>query len=178
VLEDARQQVTFAAEWWNAMTVSVRPIIQRRVGEATPLPYDRLVVGRPSDEWSRQVEKEAAELASGSRSPEQVYARILWPESLRSRTDAALAEFEVDLHALRQPSDEEILDVVERLVLTLNKINEDQVRADEIGYETGEREELCDYITASLQAAGIDVVSLEIRHGAPPGDIAGRWRDW
>jgi len=154
------------------------PIIQRRAGEATRPPYDRLVVRRPSDEWSRKVKEEAAELARGTRSPEQVYARFLWPESLRSRTDAALAEFEVDLHALRQPSDEEILNVVERLVLTLNKINKDQARADEIGYETDEREELCDYISASLQEAGIDVVSLETRHGAPPGDIAGRWRDW
>src|SRR5512146_2149436 len=119
-----------------------------------------------------------AELARGTRSPEQVYARFLWPESLRSRTDAALAEFEADLHALTQPSDGEILNVIERLVLTLNKINEDQVRADEIGYETDEREDLCDYITASLREARIDVVSLEIRHGAQPGDIAGLWRDW
>lgn len=101
----------------------------------------------------------------------------MWPESLRSRTDAALAEFEIELHALTRPSDEEILNVVERLVLTLNKINADHVRADEVGYETGEREELCGYVSASLQEAGIEVMSLEIRAGAQPGDIAGQWRD-
>ena len=84
----------------------------------------------------------------------------------RSRTDAALAEFEIELHALTRPSDEEILN------------NADHVRADEVGYETGEREELCGYISASLQEAGIDVMSLEIRAGAQPGDIAGQWRDW
>lgn len=146
-------------------------------GSPARLPYDRRVARRPSEEWRREVEEEA-ELASGTRSPEQAYARILWPESLRSRTDAALAEFEAGLHALTRPSDGEILSVVERLVLTLNKINEDQVRAGETGYETDEREQLSDYISASLRAAGIDVASLETRHGAQPGDIAGPWRDW
>ena len=136
------------------------------------------MVRRPSDEWSRQVEQEEAELARGARSAEQVYARIVWPESLRSRTNAALAEFEAELHALTQPSDEEVLAVVERLVLSLNTIDDDHVQAGKIGYETGERDELCDYISAALHEAGIDVVSLEIRAGAQPGDIAGLWRDW
>ena len=86
--------------------------------------------------------------------------------------------FEAGLHALSQPSDEEILGVVERLVLTLNKINDDHVRAGKIGYESGERDELCEYIETSLGEAGIDAEALEIRHGATPGDLAGQWREW
>jgi hypothetical protein len=133
---------------------------------------------RPSDEWNRLVEEEEAELARGTRSPAEIYARIVWPESLRRATDAALAAFEAGLHALTQPSDEEILDVVERLVLTLNKIDDDHVHAGKIGYESGERDELITYIEASLGEAGIDAEALEIRHGATPGDIAGQWRRW
>ncbi len=133
---------------------------------------------RPSDEWRRRVQKEAAELARGTLPPDQAPAHHLWPESLQLRTDAALAEFETELHALTSPSDEEKLAVVKRLVLTLNKINDDHIRQGKTGYETGEREQLCHYISASLQESGIDVEALESRHGAQRGDIAGKWRDW
>lgn len=140
--------------------------------------YDRLVVRRPSDEWQRRVDEEAAELARGTLSPELASARHLWPESLRVATDAALAKFEAQVRALRLPSDMDILGVVKRLVLTLNKINDEHVRSGKAGYETDERDELCDYINASLQEAGVDVQALETRHGARPGDIAAKWRDW
>jgi len=128
--------------------------------------YDRLVAKRPSDEWQRRVDEEAAELARGTLAPELAPARHLWPESLRVATDAALAKFEGEVRALSLPSDEEILGVVKRLVLTLNKINDEHVRSDKTGYETDERDELCDYINTSLQEAGIDVQALEARHGA------------
>jgi hypothetical protein len=100
------------------------------------------------------------------------------PSRCGSATDAALASFEAELAALRSSTDAEILAVVQRLVLALNKINEQHVRAGLIGYETDEREELCEYITESLRRFGIDVKGLEQRNGAGPGDIAGRWRDW
>lgn len=135
--------------------------------------YDRLVAKRPSDEWQRRVDEEAAELARGTLSLELAPARHLWPESLRVATDAALAKFEGEVRALNLPSDEDILAVVKRLALTLNKINDEHVRSGKTGYETDERDELCDYINASLQEAGIDVPALETRHGAQRGDIAG-----
>ena len=68
---------------------------------------------RPSDEWQRRVDEEAAELARGTLSPEFAPARHLWPESLRVATDAALARFEGEVRALSLPSDEDILGVVE-----------------------------------------------------------------
>jgi len=63
-------------------------------------------------------------------------------------------------------------------VLALNKVNERQRDAGSIGYETGEREELCEYIDASLEESGIDVRGLEGRHGIDRAEIAGNWRDW
>lgn len=136
------------------------------------------MVRRPSDEWQRKVDEEAAEVTQGARSPTDVYAVVLWPESLRSGTDAALASFEAELAALKSSTGADVLGVVERVVLTLNKINEQHVTAGLVGYETGEREELCDYITSSLRESGIDVEALEERNGADRGDIAGRWRAW
>jgi hypothetical protein len=53
------------------------------------------------------------------------------------------------------------------------------VRSGQTGYETTEREELCEYIDASLEESGIDVQALEARQGIDPRDgLAGQWRDW
>jgi hypothetical protein len=133
---------------------------------------------RPSDEWQRRVDEQAADVAQGSLSPADVYAARLWPESLRVGTDAALARFEHELRALKSPADADILGVVQRLVLALNEINEQHERAGLIGYETDEREELCDYINASLEESGIDLEAVEARNGIDRAEIAGRWRNW
>jgi len=102
----------------------------------------------------------------------------LWSESLRSRTDAALAAFEGQLSGLGSYSDEDVLGVVQRVVLALNQINEDHRNAGLTGYETGEREELSDYIEASLAESGIDVEALSRRNGIGLAGIAGPWRSW
>ncbi len=136
--------------------------------------YARRVARRPGDEWRRRVDEQAAELARGSLSPADAYAARLWPESLRVGTDAALPGLSMSSARL----DADLLDVVQRLVLALNAINEQQERAGLIGVETGEREELCDYINASLEESGVDLVALEARNGIDRGEIAGRWRDW
>ena len=149
------------------------------VDQRSPSNYARLMARRPSDEWQRRVDEQAADVARGSLSAADAYAERLWPESLRVGTDAALAGFELELRALKSPSDVDILGMVQRLVLTLNEINERQhMRAGLIGYETGEREELCDYINVSLEESGVDIVALEARNGIDRGEIAGRWRNW
>src|SRR5712691_3834090 len=89
--------------------------------------YDRRVARRPSDEWQRRVEEEASEVARGALSPEHAYASDLWSESLRSATDATLAAFEDEFRTVRSPSDEDVLSSVERVVLALNKINDEHV---------------------------------------------------
>ena len=141
------------------------------------------MASRPSDKWRAETEQEAAELAAGTRSPDQAYAAVLWPESLIASTDAALAAFEADLAALLSASenaldDKDVLAVVRRAVLALNAINDQHERADLTGYETGEREDLCDYIDATLTESGIDVAALATRNGREPGELIGEWRTW
>ena len=133
---------------------------------------------RPSDKWQRQVEEQAAKLAQGSLSPGGAYASQLWPESLRVRTDKALATFEDGLQALVSPSDEDILGVVKRLVLALNTINQQHVHTGQVGYETDEREQLCDYIDASLSEAGVDLEALAARQGIGRWEVTDQWREW
>jgi hypothetical protein len=133
---------------------------------------------RPSTIWQQQADEQTAEIAAGTLAPDQAYAFTLWPESLRVETDAALAAFEGELRALASPTDDEILAVVRRCVLVLNDINERHESSGLIGYETGERDELCWYIDASLEESGIDVAALEARHEIEPGMLIGAWRDW
>jgi hypothetical protein len=140
--------------------------------------YDRAVAVRPSETWRKCVEEQAAEITQGVLSPELAFALTLWPESLRVRTDAALATFEDELHELTSASDAQVLDVVRRVVLSLNKINDEHVRAGELGYETGEREDLCEYIDTTLGESGVDVEALTARRGIGRWEITDEWRRW
>ncbi|GLW09734.1 hypothetical protein Misp01_48630 [Microtetraspora sp. NBRC 13810] len=97
------------------------------------------------------------------------------PEPFLVATEDALAAFEADLGRLRTPSDDEVLDVVKRVVLALNDIAESHEDGD---FDTVDREELCDYIDITLGAAGIDVDALATRQGIGEGSITDRWRDW
>ena len=145
--------------------------------------YDHPMASRPSDKWRAETELEAAELAAGTRSPDQAYAAVLWPESLITSTDAALAAFEAELAMLLSvsestPDDKDVLAVVRSAVLALNAINDQHERTSRTGYETGEREDLCGYIDATLTESGIDVAALALRNGKEPGELIGEWRTW
>lgn len=99
----------------------------------------------------------------------------LFPESLLQATDAALGSFEAEVLALRTPSDDEVLGVVRRAVLALNAINDEHGGG---GYETGEREELCEFIDRTLEGHGIDIPALAARNGIGAHEITDEWRDW
>ena len=79
------------------------------------------------------------------------------------------------MDALSSPSDEQIFGAVERVVLSLNTINNDHNGA---AYETGEREQLCQYIDDTLTEAGIDLEALTSRCGISRYAITDQWRKW
>ena len=99
-------------------------------------------------------------MTQGGLAPDQMCTAKLWPESLLNSTDAALTGFEDNLRTLVSPSGDDVFNTVKRLILALNHIN---ARHGGAGYETGEREELCAYIDASLSESGIDVEALAVR---------------
>ncbi|MBR7828283.1 hypothetical protein KDK95_18360 [Actinospica sp. MGRD01-02] len=99
----------------------------------------------------------------------------LFPESLLTRTDEVLAVFEVEVAALNDPSDEQVFTAVRNVVLALNRVNREN---GGVGYETGEREQLCDYIDKTLAEFGIDVPALAERSDLGRYAITDRWRTW
>jgi hypothetical protein len=127
--------------------------------------------------WRQDVEEQAAELAAGLLDPDDAYAAHLWSDELIAGTDAALAAFEAELGALAAPSDQEVLDVVRRLVLALNEVHHRVGEAGQTPYETEERNQLSRYIGESLAEAGIDVAALAARNGFADGDVT-EGRDW
>jgi hypothetical protein len=135
------------------------------------------VAKRPSDVWRQKVEEEATELAAGLVDPDDTYAAHLWPDQLIADTDTALAAFEAELGTLASPSDQEVLDVVRRVVLALNEVHHRVGEAGLTPYETEERNQLGRYIDDSLAEAGIDVAALAARNGFADGDVTSG-RDW
>lgn len=135
----------------------------------------RPMANRPTGGWREGIEEEARDIASGKLDTDEAFMSELFPETLLSRTDQALSDFESEVAALSGPSDEQVFGVVERVVLSLNAINDDHNGS---GYETSEREMLCHYIDETLTEAGIDVEALTTRHGLSRYAITDRWRQW
>ncbi|NVI91451.1 hypothetical protein [Actinomadura sp. BRA 177] len=130
---------------------------------------------RPTVYWRQIVADEARQLASGELDPECAGIAELFPESMLVRTDQVLRRFEADLAALNSPSDEDVFRAIKQVVRTLNEVNEEY---DHAAYETGEREQLCDYIDKSLTETGVDVEALAARRGLKRYEITDEWREW
>ena len=130
---------------------------------------------RPTTSWRYGIAEEAEELASGTLDPECACMAALFPEDLLTATDAALDAFEGELPGLGEASDEHVLAVVERVVVALNGVNDARNGS---AFETGEREQLCDYIDDSLAERGVDVVALTARHVLGRDQLTDKWRRW
>jgi hypothetical protein len=130
---------------------------------------------RPTTSWRDGIAEEAEELASGALDPECACMAGLFPEDLLTATDAVLDTYEAELARLAEADDAQILAVVERAVLALNAVNDARNGS---AFETGEREELCDYIDESLTEHGVDVVALTARHGLGRHQLTDKWRKW
>jgi len=135
---------------------------------------------RPTAWWREHVAAEAAEVAAGTLDPNDAGIADLFPEDMLARTDDVLAGFEADIaglvdHRYEPATDAEIFEVIERTVRALNAVN---ARHDGAAYETGEREQLCAYLEAGLDDAGIDVDAFAGRHRMTRHEITDEWREW
>ncbi|MEU7826353.1 hypothetical protein [Catellatospora sp. NPDC049133] len=130
------------------------------------------MIERPTARWRHKVLREREALAAGALSPDDAYAERLWPLEFIEATDAALAAYEAEVAALRDPSDDDLFAVAERVVLALNDADEEHG-----AIETGEREQLIEYIENVLTHTGVDVPALCARRGEDREALTGA-RDW
>jgi hypothetical protein len=138
-----------------------------------PAAIVRNMIERPTVRWRNQIAEQAAEIAAGTLVPEKAYAAQLWPPAFTAAVDTVLAAYEQDVAVVDTTSDEAVWATVETVVVGLNQADE------EFGaIETGEREELAEYIDAVLTGAGVDVAALTARGGRDRGELTDSWRDW
>ncbi|MFI0990047.1 hypothetical protein [Streptomyces exfoliatus] len=135
------------------------------------------MANRPTENWRAWMAEEARAVAAGTLDPECAGAAEMYPESLLQATDAALEAYESDVRALREPSDAEVFGVIEKVVLALNAVDENDSHGGAC-YCTDEREQLCEYIDATLGEHGVDVAALAARRGINRAEITDDWRDW
>ncbi|MFD8012555.1 hypothetical protein [Streptomyces sp. NPDC058955] len=132
---------------------------------------------RPPENWRTWMAVVARDVEAGLLEPGCAGVTEMYTESLLTATDSALEAFEVELSRLLEPSDEEVLRAVERVVLALNAVDSDPRHAG-TRFCTEEREQLCDYIDHTLGEHGVDVAALLARKGVFRAGITDAWRDW
>ncbi|MFG3579077.1 hypothetical protein [Micromonospora chersina] len=132
------------------------------------------MITRPTEEWGREVQDQKGRIAAGTLAEQDAYALKLWPEAFLAAVDTALDAYEADVRSFSSPSDDEVFASVERVVVALNSVDEEHGRR----IETGEREELCEYIDDVLTDAGIDVDGLTSRRDIDRAELTDEWRDW
>jgi hypothetical protein len=110
--------------------------------------------------------------------PDEASAARLWPESLINGTDAVLTAFERNVAKVDPASDDDVLDQVKAVVLAPNEVSRRSLEQGLMGYETGERDELCLYIEETLAEVGVDVDALTARQGITRHEITDEWREW
>ncbi|MFC7277362.1 hypothetical protein ACFQS1_25500 [Paractinoplanes rhizophilus] len=138
------------------------------------------MVQRPTAGWREQVDDEAAQIAAGALDLDDAFAAGLFPPEMLAQTDEVLTRFEQDVaelvsHRWEPATDTDIFAVIERTVKALNVVN---ARFGGAAYETGEREQLCQYLEATLEDAGLDVDAFAGRHRMTRHDITDQWRTW
>ncbi|TDO42313.1 hypothetical protein C8E87_6081 [Paractinoplanes brasiliensis] len=113
---------------------------------------------RPTVGWKSKVAEQEAAVTAGTLAPADAYAIHLWPPAFTAAVDTVLAAYERDVAALDTASDEAIWTAVETVVVGLNTADEPFG-----AIETGEREQLAEYVDAVLTDAGVDVAALTAR---------------
>ncbi|MEU4157380.1 hypothetical protein [Actinoplanes sp. NPDC026670] len=131
------------------------------------------MIERPSVRWRNRIAAQEAEVAAGTLAPEKAYAAELWPVAFTAAVDTVLASYEQEVADVDQSSDEAVWAAVERAVVGLN------VADESFGaIETGEREDLAEYLDVVLTSAGVDVAALTARAGRDRAELTDAWRDW
>lgn len=129
---------------------------------------------RPTARWARLAAEQTEAVAAGTLPHDDAFAPRLWPAAFTAAADAALADYEAAVARTGPDApDEELWALVEGVVTALNAVDEEHQ-----AIETGEREELAEYVDDVLTAAGVDVGALTARRGTGREELTDRWRDW
>ena len=130
-----------------------------------------------TDTWRERKAEEKRERDAGEISADECILDQLFPDAFIDRTEHLLRVFASSIEGCSTLTNDypKVMKTIEALVVALNKVNED---FDHKVIETGEREELCDFVDQVLIAKGIDIEDLAAFHGCEANALTDEWRDW
>lgn len=136
-----------------------------------------MAVKRSSEIWRERKAEEARQFAAGEITAEDRYLDELFPDDFIARVDILLKAFAeaIDQCATTASDFPRVMQSIQTLVLALNTVNED---FNEEVIETGEREDLCEFIDAVIIGRGIDIEALAAAQGCRRYELTDEWRDW
>lgn len=120
--------------------------------------FAELLSKKPTIYWREQLDEDLADEDMDDN-------EIKYTHNLLNKADALLEDFAAQLSNLKTPAKSNVLEVVKDFVLKLNDLTRDNSFI-----ETGEREDLCDFIDQAVTIAGLEL--------DPEEDISFEWRKW
>ncbi len=131
----------------------------------------------PTDSWNERKAEERREFEAGKIIKSDCYMERLFPDAFVDITERLLKNFVVSVEQCSPSATDfpQVMQHIEALVNTLNKVNED---FDHSVIETDEREELCAFIDEVIIARGIDIEALAASQNCGRHELTDQWRDW
>lgn len=130
-----------------------------------------------TESWRERKAEEKRAFEAGEITADDCYMDRLFPDSFIDRTEILLKAFTVAIKQCPTSASDfpQVMRNIETLVLGLNQINED---FDYGVIETGEREELCEFIDQVITSRGIDIEALAASKNCDRYELTDEWRDW
>ena len=126
-------------------------------------------------DWRQFLKEQEAAVAAGLLDPGSADAWALrcFPAAFTDDVDAVLTLFERKIEKADLNSHHDVWVLIKDVVTALNSASE---RWKLI--ETGEREELCQYIEDALTEAGAELEAVVSRAGMERREMTDEWREW
>ena len=125
--------------------------------------------------WRDEKADEKRRLEAGEIDASECCIEELFPDSFIDETEPLLRSFVECLSTVGESDYIAVSSAVESLVMALNRINE---KFGHAVIETGEREQLCQFIEDVIDESAVDLDDFAKHCGCDKSDITDRWRNW
>jgi hypothetical protein len=125
--------------------------------------------------WRDEKINEKRQFEAGEIDASECCMAELFPDEFINETEPllqSLADRISDIDELDYPA---VSDAIKTLVMALNQINE---KFDQAVIETGEREQLCQFIEDVIEESAVDLGKYAVNFGCDSSEITDTWRDW
>ena len=128
-----------------------------------------------TETWREDKAEEKREFEAGEIAEDELCLDQLFPDQFIADTEPLLVEFAGAIAATNALDYDNVMNSIKSLVEKLNEIN-DKYNGEVI--ETGEREQLCQYIEDVISESAIDLDAYAKSMECDKNEITDLWREW